>query len=188
MIEFVRGKFIEKSPAHIIVDVNGVGYEVQVSLQTFSEVSSSDNGMLYVHEVIREDAHVLYGFSSKDERVVFRSLISVSGVGPNTARVILSNMNHSEVLLAISQGNVGAFQRIKGIGAKTAQRILVDLAGKMGKSTSEGAVSPLRQEAFTALNNLGFERSSIDKVLDKILAEDNNPSVEQLIKLALKNL
>lgn len=189
MIEYLTGRFTEKKPSYVVVDVNGVGYLVQVSLNTFSQLASLNEGTLHIHPVIREDAHLLFGFAHADERSVFRSLISVSGVGPNTARVILSSMSHSEVLLAISQGNVSAFQKIKGIGAKTAQRILVDLAGKMGKSTQEGAQgAPGRQEAASALINLGFDKASIDKVMDKILAEGNNLTVEQLIKLALKNL
>lgn len=190
MIEFLKGRFVEKNPSYIVIEVNGTGYLVQVSLQTFSALSSADEGTIFIHQVIREDAHLLFGFSSKDERVVFRSLISVSGVGPNTARVILSSMTHSEVLLAISQGNVNAFQKIKGIGAKTAQRILVDLAGKMGKDTSVGGnlTSPVRQEAFSALVNLGFDKGAIEKVMDKIATGNNNLTVEEFIKLALKNL
>jgi Holliday junction DNA helicase RuvA len=190
MIEYLTGRFAEKNPSYIVVDVNGTGYLVQVSLNTFTALSSTDSGTVFIHPVIREDAHLLFGFATRDERAVFRSLISVSGVGPNTARVILSSMNYSEVLLAISQGHVGAFQKIKGIGAKTAQRILVDLAGKMGKEplTSGSVVSPVRQEAFGALVNLGFDRGSVEKVLDKIAGENNNLSVEQFIKLALKSL
>lgn len=190
MIEYLKGRFTEKNPSYMVIEVSGVGYHVHISLNTFSAVSSNDDGVIYIHPVIREDAHLLFGFATRDERTVFRSLLSVSGVGPNTARVILSSMTHSEVLLAISQGNVGAFQKIKGIGAKTAQRILVDLAGKMGKEGISGGsqASPVRQEAFTALLNLGFERSSIEKVLDKIAGENNNLTVEQFIKLALKSL
>jgi Holliday junction DNA helicase RuvA len=189
MIEFIKGKLVEKNPSYIVIEVNGIGYIVQVSLNTYSAISSHEEALIHIHEIIREDAHLLYGFFSKDERVVFRSLLSVSGVGPNTARVILSSMTHSEVLIAISQGNVSAFQKIKGIGAKTAQRILVDLAGKMGKDSSTGAhSSPIRQEAFMALVNLGFDKASIEKAMDKIDVDNNNLTVEQFIKLALKSL
>lgn len=190
MIEFLEGKLVEKTPTYIIVNVAGVGYHVHVSLNTFSVLSSSENCKIYTHQVIREDAHLLFGFASNDERTVFRSLLSVSGVGPNTARMILSSLTHSEVLIAISQGNVGAFRRIKGIGEKTAQRILVDLAGKMGKPSDSVSKSgsPIVAEALSALLTLGFDKQTIEKTLDKIIAENNNLTVEQLLKSALKNM
>jgi Holliday junction DNA helicase RuvA len=149
-----------------------------------------EKAKIYIHQVIREDAHLLFGFASDDERIVFKSLLSVNGVGPNTARMILSSLTHSEVLLAISQGNVTAFKRIKGIGEKTAQRILVDLAGKMGKSSdlSGKSASPVAAEAMQALLTLGFDKNLIEKTLDKIIATNNNLTVEQLLKAALKNM
>jgi Holliday junction DNA helicase RuvA len=152
---------------------------VHVSLNTFGALGSQDKAKIYIHQVIREDAHLLFGFASDDERTVFKSLLSVNGVGPNTARMILSSLTHSEVLLAISQGNVTAFKRI-----------LVDLAGKMGKSTDSGgkSVSPVVAEALSALLTLGFDKSTVEKTLDKIIATNNNLSVEQLLKAALKNM
>lgn len=190
MIEYLEGTLAEKTPTYAVMDVGGVGYYLHISLNTFSGLASGNKTKLYVHQVIREDAHLLFGFSSTDERTVFRNLISVNGVGPNTARMILSSLTHSEVLLAISQGNVGAFKKIKGIGEKTAQRILVDLAGKMGKSDSNSgfAGSPVRAEAMSALVILGFDKAAIEKTLDKLMAENNNLTVEQLIKSALKNM
>ena len=190
MIEFLEGKLVEKTPTYIVINVGGIGYYVHVSLNTFSALSALENVKVFTHQVIREDAHLLFGFASDDERSVFRSLLSVSGVGPNTARMILSSLTYSEVLLAISQGNVGAFRRIKGIGEKTAQRILVDLAGKMGKPSESGgkSASPVVAEALSALLTLGFDKGTIEKTLDKIITENNNLTVEQLLKLALKNM
>lgn len=191
MIEYIEGKLTDKNPAAAVIDVQGLGYYIHITLHTFGEISSSEKVKLYIHPVYREDAQILYGFSSQDERTVFRSLISVNGVGPNTARVILSSLTYNEALLAISQGNVTAFKKIKGIGEKTAQRILVDLSGKMGKLTDSGSVfsgSPIRNEAFSALVTLGFDKSTVEKTLDKLLSENNNLTVEQLIKTALKNM
>ncbi|HLP12823.1 MAG TPA: Holliday junction branch migration protein RuvA [Flavobacteriales bacterium] len=190
MIEYLEGKLVEKTPTFIVVDVNGVGYYVHVSLNTFGALGSVEKAKIFIHQVIREDAHLLFGFATDDERIVFKSLLSVNGVGPNTARMILSSLTHSEVLIAISQGNVGAFKRIKGIGEKTAQRILVDLAGKMGKSGDSAgkSTSPIFAEALSALLTLGFDKNTIEKTLDKIIASDNNLTVEQLIKAALKNM
>jgi holliday junction DNA helicase RuvA len=190
MIEFLEGKLEEKTPTYIVINVGGVGYHVHVSLNTFGALSALEKVKIYTHQVIREDAHLLFGFATNDERSVFKSLLSVSGVGPNTARMILSSLTHSEVLLAISQGNVGAFKRIKGIGEKTAQRILVDLAGKMGKASDSAgkSTSPVVAEALSALLTLGFEKNIIEKTLDKIIAENNNLTVEQLLKSALKNM
>lgn len=191
MIEYIEGKLTDKNPAAAVIDVQGLGYYIHITLYTFGEISSSEKVKLYIHPVYREDAQILYGFSSQDERTVFRSLISVNGVGPNTARVILSSLTYNEALLAISQGNVSAFKKIKGIGEKTAQRILVDLSGKMGKLTDSGSVfsgSPVRNEAFSALVTLGFDKSTVEKTVDKLLSENNNLTVEQLIKTALKNM
>jgi holliday junction DNA helicase RuvA len=190
MIEYLDGKLVEKTPTYLVIDIGGIGYNVNVSLNTFSAISALEKARVYTHQVIREDAQLLYGFASLDERTVFRNLLSVNGVGPNTARMILSSLTHSEVLLAISQGNVGAFKKIKGIGEKTAQRILVDLSGKMGKSSESSGLSlnPIRQEAVSALLTLGFEKNTVEKTIDKILSESNNLTVEQLLKSALKNM
>lgn len=190
MIEYLEGKLVEKTPTYIVVDINGLGYHVHISLNSYTSFAALDKAKVYIHQIIREDAQLLYGFHSTNERTVFRNLISVNGVGPNTARMILSSLDHSEVLLAIAQGNVSAFKKIKGIGEKTAQRILVDLAGKMGKSTSDSPHQglPIRNEAVSALLTLGFDKATVEKTIDKILTEGNNLTVEQLIKAALKNM
>lgn len=191
MIEFVRGRLIEKNPAFVVIECSGIGYLLHISLTTFSQITNEENVLLYTHQVIREDAHLLFGFGTKDERIVFRNLLSVSGVGASTARMVLSSIGPDEVQSAIASGNVSTFQKIKGIGAKTAQRIIVDLSGKIEKldlSGSGSTSSALRQESLSALTTLGFDKSAAEKAIDKILAQDNNIAVEQLIKLALKNM
>lgn len=190
MIEFIKGRLTEKNPAYVVIEANGVGYLLHISLNTFSQIGKDENVSLYTHQVIREDAHLLFGFSTKEERSVFRSLLSVSGVGASTARMVLSSLGPDEVQKAIAMSNVSAFQKIKGIGAKTAQRIIVDLSGKIEKielaGNQPGGV--LRQEALGAMVTLGFDKTQAEKAVDKVLATDNNLPVEQLIKLALKNL
>jgi len=192
MIEFLKGRLVEKNPAHLIIDCNGVGYFVNISLNTYSGVGTEENVMIYIHQVIREDAHLLFGFKEADERKVFRSLLGVSGVGANTARTILSSMTPDEVREAITLGNVKAFEKIKGIGGKTAQRIIVDLSGKLDLSQlSETGGSPSslsKNEALSALTTLGFDKNSAEKAIDKILSTHNNMKVEELIKMALKNM
>lgn len=192
MIEFLKGRLVEKNPAFLVVECNGVGYYVNISLNTYSSVADEEQIMIYIHQVIREDAHLLFGFKDADERKVFRSLLNVSGVGANTARTILSSMNPSEVREAIASGNSKAFEKIKGIGGKTAQRIIVDLSGKLDLSqiseSSSGVSSQSKNEALSALTTLGFDKNQAEKAIDKILASHNNPKVEELIKLALKNM
>lgn len=192
MIEFLRGRLIEKNPAHLIIECNGVGYFVNISLNTYSAVGDDENVLIYIHQVIREDVHLLFGFKETDERQVFRSLLGVNGVGANTARTILSSMNGEEVRTAVASGNVKAFEKIKGIGGKTAQRIIVDLSGKLDFSkvgeSGTGKGSVLKYEALSALSTLGFDKNNAEKAIDKILIEHNNIGVEQLIKMALKNM
>lgn len=192
MIEFLKGRLTEKNPAYLIIECNGVGYYVNISLNTYSSVPDEETVMIYTHQVIREDAHLLFGFKDADERKVFRSLLSVSGVGANTARTILSSMNPAEVREAIAAGNSKSFEKIKGIGAKTAQRIIVDLSGKLDLSqlSEAGATSGslAKNEALSALTTLGFDKNAAEKALDKIMALHNNMKVEELIKLALKNM
>ncbi len=192
MIEYLKGRLAEKNPAYLIVDCNGVGYYVNISLHTYSAVGEDENIKVFIHQVIREDAHLLFGFIDQDERKVFRSLLSVSGVGANTARTIISSMNPTEIRSAIGTGNVKAFEKIKGIGGKTAQRIIVDLSGKIDLTIlSEGSsniISPVKNEALSALSTLGFDKNAAEKAIDKILLTHNNIKVEELIKLALKNM
>ena len=190
MFEFFRGRLVEKNPAFVVIDCNGVGYYMHISLHTYSQLGNDENQLLYAYQVIREDAHLIFGFKTQEERAVFKNLLSVTGVGAGTARMILSSLNPSEVQSAITAGNVSAFQKIKGIGAKTAQRIIVDLSGKLEKLdiAVSGAGGKLRAEALSALVTLGFDKPNAEKALHKILVEDNNLSVEQLIKAALKNM
>lgn len=193
MITHLNGKLIEKNPTHVIVEVNGVGYWLNISLNTFSQISDSETIMLYTHLSVKEDSHTLYGFISKIEREIFRLLISVSGVGPSIARTMLSSMTTDEIQQAIASGNVGLIQSVKGIGLKTAQRVLVDLKDKILKTFSIDEVSVAERntnkiEALSALEVLGFTKKQCEKILDKFLLEDNAMSVELLIKKALKNL
>lgn len=191
MIEFVKGRLIEKNPAYVVIDCHGIGYLLHISLNTYTQIGKEELVSLFTHQVIREDAHLLFGFSTKDERLVFRNLLSVSGVGASTARMVLSSIGPDEVKLAIASGSVTTFQKIKGIGAKTAQRIIVDLSGKIDKidlNDSGSINSTLKNEALGALTTLGFDKAAAEKAINKIIGEDNNLPVEQLIKLALKNM
>ena len=193
MITHLRGKLVEKNPTFVVVEVNGVGYLLNISLNTFSLLPSDEAIFLYTHLSIKEDSHTLYGFISKIEREIFRLLISVSGVGPSIARTMLSSMTTEEIQHAIASGNVGAIQSVKGIGAKTAQRVLIDLKDKILKSYAidEDSIvqsNTAKEEALSALEVLGFLRKQSEKVIDKILLEDKTFGVEVLIKKALKNL
>lgn len=193
MITHIRGKLIEKNPTYAVIESNGVGYWLNISLNTFSLLPDNEAVFLYTHLAVKEDSHTLYGFINKVEREIFRLLISVSGVGPSIARTMLSSMTTDEIQHAIGSGNVGVIQSVKGIGAKTAQRVLIDLKDKILKSfaideeTVAGS-NTNKNEALTALEVLGFNKKQSEKVLDKILMEDSSSSVEILIKKALKNL
>ena len=193
MITHLRGKLVEKNPTYAIVEVNGVGYWLNISLNTFSDLPDNEAVFLYTHLSIREDAHTLYGFSTKIEREIFKLLISVSGVGPSIARTMISSMSTDEIQHAIASGDVAVIQSVKGIGVKTAQRVLVDLKDKILKIYAIDEVSATesntnKNEALSALEVLGFNKKQSEKVIDKILKEDNTLSVAGLIKGALKNL
>ena len=193
MIEYLKGRLIEKSPAHAVIECNGVGYHINISVHTFSLMGSDENCKLYTEFIVREDAQVLFGFHDKDERQLFRSLISVSGVGPNTARVILSSYKPGDIQLAILNENVDILKSIKGIGAKTAQRIIIDLKDKIAKEEPQLEISSisdntLKDEALSALVALGFERNKSLKVLQKVMSSSEEMSVEHVIKAALKQL
>lgn len=193
MITQIRGKLIEKNPTYVVVDVSGVGYWLNISLNTFSLLPDDEAVMLYTHLSVKEDSHTLYGFSTKVEREIFKLLISVSGVGPSIARTMLSSMTTDEIQQAIASGNVGVIQSVKGIGTKTAQRVLVDLKDKISKTFAIDEVSfaesnTNKNEALSALEVLGFNKKQSEKVVDKILLEDKTARVEILIKKALKNL
>lgn len=194
MYSFISGKVAEKNPAYVIIDNQGIGYLINITLNTFTSIGEQTEVKLYVHLAIREDAHVLYGFSTEEERSLFLQLITVSGVGCNTARLILSSLTVRETVDAISSNNIKVIQSVKGIGAKTAQRIIVDLHDKVSKlNISDGEKTPfgyntLKEEALSALMVLGFNRTSVEKILDKLLSQMEQPNVEQLIKEALRLL
>ena len=193
MIHHLSGRLIEKNPTDVVIDCNGVGYFVNISLHTFSKLPSNENVSLFTHLQVREDAHILYGFSSKSEREIFRLLLSVSGVGASTARTMLSSLAPKQVIDAIASGDVATIQSVKGIGAKTAQRVLLDLKDKIVKVFGMEDVSAIssntnKNEALSALETLGFVRKQAEKVCDKIVQQDPNATVEEIIKLALKNL
>lgn len=193
MITHIRGKLVEKNPTFAVVETNGVGYWLNISLNTYSQLPDNEFVMLYTHLSVKEDAHTLYGFINKTEREIFRLLISVSGVGPSIARTMLSSMTTDEIQQAIASNNVSVIQSVKGIGVKTAQRVLVDLRDKISKTYAIDEVyvsqsNTIKNEALSALEVLGFNKKQVEKVVDKILAEDKNLSVEVLIKNALKNL
>lgn len=193
MITHIRGRLVEKHPDHVVVECNGLGYFVVISLQTFSNLPDQENIHLVTHQVIREDAHILYGFYRKTEREIFKLLLSVSGVGPSTAITMLSSMETEEIQEAIAHENVSKIQSVKGIGLKTAQRVIVDLRDKILKSyeISEELRTPnntIRNEALSALEVLGFNKKKVEKTIQVILQEEPNISLEDLIKNALKNL
>lgn len=193
MITQIRGRLVEKNPTYVVVDCSGVGYLLHVSLQTFSSLPNEENIRLYTHLSIREDAHTLFGFITKTEREVFKLLISVSGVGPSIARTMLSSMSSEEVQNAIASDNVALIQSVKGIGAKTAQRVIVDLKDKILKTFDVDEVSlnsnnTNKEEALSALEVLGFPRKLSEKVILRLLKDAPDESVESLIKKALKNL
>ena len=198
MIEYIKGEITELSPANAIIDCNGLGYAVNISLNTYAAIQGKKECKLYIYEAIREDAYVLYGFIDKQERELFLLLISVSGIGGNTARMILSALSPSELINAISTGNANLLKTVKGIGLKTAQRVIVDLkdkikpggiaAGTTDISSFTAANAQVQEEAIAALTMLGFAQAPSQKVVMAILKEDAGAPVEQVIKLALKRL
>lgn len=194
MITHLEGKLVEKNPTNVVIDCHGVGYFVNISLNTYSALGSTDNVRLYTYLQIKEDAHTLYGFANKAEREVFVLLISVSGVGAGTARTMLSALTAAQVRSAIINGDVATIQSVKGIGAKTAQRVVLDLKDKMLKlqdlaDEPSAIIHSNKEEALAALEVLGFVRKQAEKVLDKVLRTANNElSVEELIKEGLNQL
>jgi len=193
MITYLQGKLVEKNPTFIVVDCNGLGYFVNISLHTFSHLPTGENVKIFTHLQIREDSHTLYGFSSQVEREIFRLLISVSGVGASIARTMLSSLSPEQVMEAIAQNDLGTIQSVKGIGSKTAQRVVLDLKDKILKVYGLDEVSSLssntnKNEALSALETLGFARKQAERVCDSIVKKDPNASVETIIKQALKNL
>lgn len=195
MIEYIKGGIDELTPARMILECGGIGYELNISLNTYSAFNGKREGKIFVYEVIREDAHILYGFSEKIERELFLLLITVPGVGPNTARMILSSLPPAELVQVIASGNETALTAVKGIGAKTAQRILVDLKNKVKTTdtiTTQGSsltgTAPVAEEAVAALVMLGFQKAASQKAVISILKSSPALPVEQVIKSALRML
>ena len=195
MIAFLTGNFVKKTPSYIHIDVNGVGYEVQISLNTYSHIQEKEKGTLVTHLIVREDAHLLFGFADGSEKEMFLQLIAISGIGANTARVMLSYMKPDELSRAIIQGNAKQLEGIKGIGRKTAERIVVELRDKLSKqpietdlniSSSKG--NTLANDALNALIALGINRQAADQAIHKVLAQDPGAGIELLIKKALQIL
>ena len=194
MYDFLNGKVDSLSPAIAVMNCGGVGYEVNITLPTFEHLKGKENAIIFVHLSIREDAHVLFGFSSRAEREVFRQLISVSGVGPATGRLILSSVSVNELTTAISRGDISLLRSVKGIGPKTAQRLLVELQDKFGKRSITDEVqighhdTDSAREALTALVTLGFPRQKCEKVIFDIKSTNGELSSEEFIKIALQKL
>ncbi|MET0636405.1 MAG: Holliday junction branch migration protein RuvA [Chitinophagaceae bacterium] len=193
MIAFLKGEFVYKSPAMVHMDVHGVGYEVQISLNTFTSIQSLEKGNLYTLLIIREDAHILFGFAELAEKEMFQLLLGVSGVGASTARMMLSSMRPEEVARAIVQSDTRTLESVKGIGKKSAERIVLELKDKLGKHPLESNISPLKnnslqQDALNALTALGINRIAAEQALKKVIVPASDLPVEELIKAALRIL
>jgi len=193
MIAFLKGAFVKKTPSVVLVDVGGVGYEVQITLNTYSKIHDAESGLLLTHLLVREDAHILFGFSEIAEKEMFLQLIAVSGVGASTARIMLSYMKPDELSRAIVQGNAPQLERIKGIGKKTAERIVLELRDKLAKAPVDSNISPwrgnsLQTDALNALIALGINRQAADGAIQKVLEQHPELGVEALIKKALQTL
>ena len=193
MITQLRGRLVEKSPTSVVVDCQGVGYLVNISLFTYGQLKDDENIQLYTHLQVREDAHTLYGFSTDLERQLFRLLIGISGIGANTARTMLSSLSPSEIGQAIQSDQVNVIQSVKGIGAKTAQRVVIELRDKVQSVIADAGIPAVsnntnREEALSALVVLGYQTKSCVKILDELLSMDAGMSVERLIRNALNKL
>ena len=191
MITQIKGRLIEKSPTELVVDCNGIGYSINISLNTFSKIGNEENIKLYTHLIIKEDSHSLYGFFEKSERSLFKLLISVSGVGASTGRIMLSSLTPNEIVSAIMTENVQVIQSIKGIGLKTSQRVILELKDKVlleGSEQQELNLNNESSEAASALEVLGYSQKQTSKILSKIITENPGINVETLIKKALNKL
>lgn len=196
MYEYIKGSVVHADPTQAVVETSGIGYHIMISLQTYSAIHTQKDILLWLHLLVKEDAHLLYGFATRDEREIFRLLISVSGVGPNTARMILSAMSNEEIRDALITSDVVRIKSIKGIGTKTAERMIIELKDKMMKvglesSPSGSSLQPVSEtgtEAAAALQQLGFQRSAVEKVLARLQKENPSYSLEELIRHSLKIL
>jgi holliday junction DNA helicase RuvA len=193
MIDYITGKITELNPAVVVVECNGIGYSLNISLNTYAALDKAVSCKILVHEAIREDAYLLYGFSEAEERDLFRQLISVSGVGASTARIMLSSFKPADLRRAIAEADVSLIKSVKGIGLKTAQRIIVDLKDKVEKHAGSGEIiafsdNTAREESLSALVMLGYARNSATKVIDNLLKENRTLQVEEIVRRALKLL
>ncbi|MDA9874665.1 MAG: Holliday junction branch migration protein RuvA [Flavobacteriaceae bacterium] len=193
MITHIEGKLVEKTPTHVIIDCNGIGYFINISLHTFSQIPDQEAIKIFTHLQVKEDSHTLYGFISASEREIFRLLISVSGIGANTARTMLSSLTPKQIREGIAVGDVALIQSVKGIGLKTAQRVIIDLKDKILKiydidETSLTQNNTNKDEALSALEVLGFMKKQSERIVDKIVGSSPDATVEFIIKEALKNL
>lgn len=196
MIAYLKGKLAHKDPTHLIIDVNGIGYQVNISLNTFSEIKDQENVFIHTYLHVKEDSHTLFGFTQESEKKMFLSLLSISGVGPNTALMVQSSLSAAELKQAIVNEDVKMIQSVKGIGGKTAQRIILELKDKIKKEglfeeadkNSGGGYNTLKNEALSALTTLGINKTAAEKSIDSILKSSGNTiTLEELIKLSLKN-
>ena len=193
MITHIEGKLVEKTPTHVIIDCNGIGYFINISLHTFSQIPDQEAIKIFTHLQVKEDSHTLYGFISASEREIFRLLISVSGIGANTARTMLSSLTPKQIREGIAVGDVALIQSVKGIGLKTAQRVIIDLKDKVLKiydidETSLTQNNTNKDEALSALEVLGFMKKQSERIVEKIVVSSPDATVEFIIKEALKNL
>jgi len=192
MYEYIKGNLAELTPAGAVIEAGGIGYFIHISVTTYSRINGNENVKLFLQEVIREDAHPLYGFADKDERELFRMLVSVNGIGANTALMMLSSFLPDDLREAVLKENVNVLKSIKGIGAKTAQRVIIELKDKVGKGPATDKIfktedSAVRNEALSALEMLGYNKKTVEKGLDQIIREKPDLTVEQLLKIALKS-
>jgi len=193
MYEYIKGLITELNPSYAVVESGGVGYFVHISLNTYSKLTIDTDCKLFIHQIVREDANLLFGFESKEEREIFRLLLTVSGVGANTARMMLSSLTAKEIADAIQTGNENTLKSIKGIGLKTAQRLIVELKDKIGKNIAADEIlkpkyNTIKEESLSALIMLGFAKTPAEKTVDQILVEHKTATVEDVVKLALKRL
>jgi len=193
MYEYIQGRIAELTPTYVVIDNGGIGYMILISLNTYTSLSGKEQAIIFLHHIVREDAQLFYGFASKTEREVFRLLLTVSGVGANTARMILSSLSANELRDAVLTGNVGLIKGVKGVGQKTAERVIVDLKDKIGKTEANtdflfAQSNTNREEALSALVALGFQKNLVEKLLDKLLKEDPTMKVEDMVKKALKSI
>lgn len=191
MYEYIKGNITELTPAYTIVETGGIGYFINISLQTYTQICKNAEVQLLLHYVVREDAHILFGFSGEDERNIFRLLLSVSGIGANTARMMLSSLASHEIRMAIEKDDISKLKSVKGIGLKTAQRIVIELKDKISKTQAGNifiSTSSVRNEAVSAMITLGFAKNAVEKCIDSLLQHDPDSNVESLIKQALKQL